>query len=219
MDAKRPVCGSRWGTAHAWARAATGVPWTSDTHFVDGYAALGCYSFALLTVRATAGDPRWTERTANPADNRAVVDFLTAAAAPGDVVLLDMTTATNGRGRQSFWINHGVSSVPTIAWVRHSPALALDEQLGRWLQPYSRIWLVMQETVENAPDSTTEQWLDQYAYRGRQQWIGSQRLVEYLTASQLAPLAAVTSPNAFSNAAVLQKAIRCGRGWTHLYAY
>lgn len=160
--------------------------------------------FALLTVRTAAGDPRWTERTANPADNRAVVDFLAAAAAPGDVVLLDMTTATDQQGRQSFWINHGVSGVPTIAWVRHSPALALDEQLGRWLQPYSRIWLVMQETVENAPDSTTEQWLDKYAYRGRQQWIGSQRAVEYLAASQQASLAAATTPIAFDNGAVLE---------------
>lgn len=160
--------------------------------------------FALLTVGAAAGDPRWTERTANPADNRAVVDFLAAAVAPSDVVLLDMTAATDQQGRQGFWMNHGVSGVPYIAWVRNSPALALDEQLGRWLQPYSRIWLVLQETVENAPDSTTEQWLDQHAYRGRQQWIGSQRLVDYLATSQLAPLSAVTAPITFDNSAVLE---------------
>lgn len=160
--------------------------------------------FALLTVRAAAGDPRWAERTANPADNRAVVDFLAAAAAPGDVVLLDMTAATDQQGRQGFWMNNGVSGVPYLAWTRNSPALALDEQLGRWLQPYSRLWIVMQETVENAPDSTTEQWLDQHAYRGRQQWLGSQRIVEYLTTSHLAPLVTVTTPIAFDNGAVLE---------------
>lgn len=161
--------------------------------------------FALLTVRTAADDPRWAERTANPADNQAVVDFLQAETQRGDVVLLDMTAATDQQGRQGFWMNHGVSGVPYIAWVRNSPALAPDEQLGRWLQPYSRIWLVMQETVENAPDSTTEQWLDQHAYRGRQQWIGSQRVVEYLAASQLAPLVAVTAPTAFDNGAVLER--------------
>lgn len=160
--------------------------------------------FAFVTVYIAQADPRWAERTADPADNRAVVDYLAQQAQPGDVVLLDMTATTDQQGRQGFWMNDGGSNLPYIAWVRNNAVLSLDKQLAVWLRPYRRIWLVMQETVENAPDSTTEQWLDQQAYRGRQQWLGSQRVVEYLAATVHEPLAALSTPVAFGDVAVLE---------------
>lgn len=180
-------------------------------------AGVGCaLLLAGITVRAAATDPRLGERTAIPVDNQAVVNYITAERQPGDVVLLDMTTATDQQGRQRFWMNNGGSQVPYIAWVRNSAALALDEQLAGWLQPYSRIWLVMQETVENAPDSTTEQWLDQHAYRGRQQWLGSQRVVEYLAAVTRDPLAVLATPVAFGEATVLESYhLQLGRASTY----
>ena len=197
-----------WGLCRVYREQATTWLWV---------AGVGCaLLLAGVTVRAAATDPRLAERTANPADNQAVVNYITAERQPGDVVLLDMTAATDQQGRQRFWMNNGGSQVPYIAWVRNSAALSLDEQLAGWLQPYSRIWLVMQETVENAPDSTTEQWLDQHAYRGRQQWLGSQRLVEYLAAATHEPLAVLSTPVAFGEATVLKSyQLQHGRASTY----
>lgn len=168
-------------------------------------ASMGCaLLLAFVTVRAATADQRLAERTANPADNQAVIDYIATEHKPNDVVLLDMTAATDQQGRQRFWMNNSGSDVPYIAWVRNSAALSLDDQLAHWLQPYSRIWLVMQETMESAPDSTTEQWLDQYAYRGRQQWLGSQRAVEYLAPMDSTPLVTGATPITFGRAAILE---------------
>ncbi len=159
--------------------------------------------FALLTVYLAADDPRWQESSANPVDNQAVLAYLRMNKAVGDVAVLDLTTATDQQGRQRFWMNQGASEVPYIAWVRNSGALSLDEQLVRWLTPYQRVWLIMQETVEDDPNAATERWLDQQSYRGRQLWIGSQRIVEYMTATQTPPFPSATTPLAFGEAAVL----------------
>ncbi|MCE7987221.1 MAG: hypothetical protein DYG89_39120 [Caldilinea sp. CFX5] len=159
--------------------------------------------FALLTVYLAAADPRWQESSANPTANQAVLDYLRMSKAVGDVVVLDMTTATDQQGRQRFWMNRGAGALPYIAWARNSGVLSLDEQLARWLIPYKRIWLVMQETVEDDPNATTERWLDQHGYRGRQLWLGSQRIVEYIAATQRPPLPSATTPSAFGDAAVL----------------
>lgn len=159
--------------------------------------------FALLTVYLAADDPRWQESSANPVDNQAVLAYLRMNKAVGDVAVLDLTTATDQQGRQRFWMNQGASELPYIAWVRNSGALSLDEQLVRWLTPYQRVWLIMQETVEDDPNAATERWLDQQSYRGRQLWIGSQRIVEYMTATQTPPFPSATTPLAFGEAAVL----------------
>lgn len=180
-------------------------------------ASMGCaLLLAIVIVRTAATDQRLAERTANPADNQAVIDYITVEHQPGDVVLLDMTAATDQQGRQRFWMNNSGSDVPYIAWVRNSTALSLDDQLAHWLEPYSRIWLVMQETVENTPDSTTEQWLDQHAYRGHQQWLGSQRVVEYLGAADHKPLITQSTPVAFGNVTVLENyQLQLGRASTY----
>lgn len=159
--------------------------------------------FALLTVYLAADDYRWQESSANPVDNQAVLDYLLTVKARGDVLLLDMTDATDQQGRQRFWMNQGGAELPYLAWVRNSAALSLDEQLARWLTPYQRIWLVMQETMEDDPNAATERWLDHQAYRGRQLWLGSQRIVEYMAAAGTPPLQAATMPMSFGDAAVL----------------
>ena len=61
----------------------------------------------------------------------------------------------------------------------------------KWLQPYGRAWLVLEGTAPGAAESTTETWLDGYGYRGNDEWVGTQRAVEYIVAPQVAD-AAVT---------------------------
>ena len=160
--------------------------------------------FALLTVRLAVADPRWQERTANPIDSRAVVDYLRGQVGAGDVVVLDMSATTDHYGWQASWMNRGVRSVPYLTWVRDSDVLSPTAQLATWLAPYARVWLIMQDTPENAPTATTEQWLDQSAYRGRQQWIGSQRLVEYIMPPTSTPRLVENSRVEFDGAATLE---------------
>lgn len=192
------------GSRRALRQQAERTWWVAGVRF-----ALLC---ALVTVYLAAADPRWQERSANPADNQAVLEYLRMNKAAGDVVVLDMTPATDQQGRQRFWMNRGGVELPYIAWARTSAALSLDEQLARWLTPYHRIWLIMQETVEDDPNASTERWLDQHGYRGRQLWLGSQRIVEYMAATQTPPRQAATTPVAFEDAAVLTGyALRLGQ--------
>jgi len=138
-------------------------------------------AFALGLVVAAQADPRWHERSADPRDNLAVVEFLAQNGNPADLVLLDLLPENDLAGRTSFWMNWARRPAHTIGWLRKpvmSPAAV--QQLAGWIKPYSRVWLALQATDENVPGSTTEHWLDQRAYRGRQTWIGSQRVVEYL---------------------------------------
>ncbi len=184
-----------WGIWRAMQARATGGWWWIGLSFA--------LLFALITVRLAAADPRWNERTANPVDSRAVVAYLQSQTSAGDVVLLDMSAATDHYGWQASWMNRGVRAVPYLTWVRDSEALSHAAQLARWLAPYARVWLIMQDTPENAPAATTEQWLDRYAYGGRQQWIGSQRIVEYMMSPTSAPLLVKNIAVEFGDAATL----------------
>ncbi len=168
--------------------------------------------FTLVTVQLAAIDPRWHERTADPADSRAVVTYLRPQVQAGDVVLLDMSTATDQYGWQASWMNRGVRAVPYLTWVRDSEHRAQPAQREDWIAPYARVWLVMQAVAENAPEATTERWLDQYAYRGRQQWIGSQRIVEYVLPPTSEPLLIETVSVEFDEAVTLENyAVYLGR--------
>jgi hypothetical protein len=190
------LCTLAWGVRRSLQAKPTSAWWVVSVSMA--------LIFAAIMVSTAAVDPRWQERTANPVDNRAVVDYLQTQVAPGDLALLDMSATTDHQGRQGFWMNHGVRGMPYLAWVRNSNVLALDEQLATWLAPHGRIWLVMQETVENAPDATTERWLDDHAYRGRQRWIGGQRLVEYMQTTANTPLITQDAPLRFGDVAVLE---------------
>ena len=50
---------------------------------------------------------------------------------------------------------------------------------------------MLEGTAPGAAESTTETWLDGYGYRGNDEWVGTQRMVEYIVAPQPAD-AAVT---------------------------
>lgn len=133
---------------------------------------------ALLTAWAAAPDPRWNERTAEPDDTRAALAFVEADARPGDVVILETPRFADAHGRQAFWMNESSAPLPTIGWSR-KPAGDSHERLRAWLAEYDRAWLSLLLTDEGDPASTTEQMLDGWAYQGRRQWAGDQRLVEY----------------------------------------
>ena len=56
---------------------------------------------------------------------------------------------------------------------------------------FRRAWLNVQNTAENDPSSTTEQWLAEQGFVGEQRWYGSQRLVEVLLPDPSAPTTAI----------------------------
>jgi hypothetical protein len=78
----------------------------------------------------------------------------------------------------------GINALPAppaaIGWRRRDDMSEADgAMLARWLESHARAWLFMEYTGEN-DGTATERWLDVHAYRGRQEWFGTQRLVEYL---------------------------------------
>jgi hypothetical protein len=76
----------------------------------------------------------------------------------------------------------------------------IDKQrLGTWLRPHTRFWLSVEGTQEHAPESTTEQWLNAWAYPGRKEWIGDQRIVEYVNPQHATPLKATQGPFLFGS--------------------
>ena len=132
------------------------------------------------------------KRTADPAENRAVLDFVAAKASPADLVLLDIIPYYDMVGRTWLWLNGAPARPPFVGWLRREQMLpAHIERLENWLQPYGRVWLSLEGTAPGAAESTTEAWLDGYAYRGNDEWVGTQRVVEYIVAPQPAD-AAVT---------------------------
>jgi hypothetical protein len=141
---------------------------------------------------AAADDPRWEEASADPAENRAVLDFMAAKASPADLVLLDIIPYYDMVGRTWLWLNRAPARPPFVGWLRREQMQpANSERLTKWLQPFGRAWLVLEGTAPGAAESTTEAWLDGYAYRGNDEWVGTQRVVEYIVAPQVAD-AAVT---------------------------
>jgi hypothetical protein len=136
---------------------------------------------AAALVTAAQNDERWHESTAQPADNRALLDFIHAHAAADDLVLLDLIPHFDIDDRTWFWTNAARLRPAYIGWLRKPEmTTAEQERLSRWLRPYDRIWLALEGTAENAPESTTEHWLDSWGYPGRRQWLGEQRIVEYI---------------------------------------
>jgi len=152
--------------------------------------AVGVLTAGLLWV--AAADPRWEEASSDPAENRAVLDFVAAKASPADLVLLDIIPYYDMVGRTWLWLNRAPARPPFVGWLRRAQMQPADsERLESWLQPYGRVWLSLEGTAPGAAESTTEAWLDGYAYRGNDQWVGTQRVVEYIIAPQ-PPDAAVT---------------------------
>jgi hypothetical protein len=143
---------------------------------------LGIVLIALPTtmIMRSGQDPRWEDRSANLADNQQVASTLNAVAR-GDMVIFDLE---EGRAIQSrAWWRANTMPAPAlfVGWLRKEVLSAEDDAfLQRTVQKRLRTWLVLQETVEGDPASTTERWLDANAYRGRSEWTGAQRIVEYV---------------------------------------
>ena len=152
-----------------------------------------------------AHDPRWEEASADPAENRSLLTFIKANASASDLVLLDLIPYYDITGRTWLWMNRTAVSPQYIGWLRRERMQPADEErLQRWLQPYGRTWLSLEGTAPGAAESTTEAWLDRHAYRGREEWIGTQRVVEYLRAPETGGETIVPAEAHFGDGPVLQ---------------
>jgi hypothetical protein len=170
--------------------------------------AVGCLVAAgALTVGllwAAANDPRWQEASADPAENRAVLDFIAAKANPADLVLLDIIPYYDMIGRTWLWLNRAPARPQLVGWLRREQMQPADsERLTEWLQPYGRVWLSLEGTAPGAAESTTETWLNGYAYRGNDEWVGTQRVVEYVIAPPPADAAVIPAAIQFAGGPTL----------------
>ena len=169
---------------------------------VAGLVAVGALAFGLLAT--AANDPRWEEASADPAENRAVLDFMAAKTNPADLVLLDIIPYYDMIGRTWVWLNRAPARPPFVGWLRREQMQpANSERLTEWLRPYGRVWLSLEGTAPGAAESTTETWLDSYAYRGNDVWVGTQRVVEYVIAPPLADAAVIPAEIQFAGGPTL----------------
>ncbi|MBX2999105.1 MAG: hypothetical protein KF893_11395 [Caldilineaceae bacterium] len=142
-------------------------------------AAISLIFFMGMLPIAAQGDPRWHERGAEPEDNQQLWAYLTETAQRDDIAVVDMLLYYDMLGRTAAWMNAGPPQLPYIGWVR-TPVGEDPLPLTDWLDDYNRVWLSLAMTPPGSLESTTERWLDGWAFRGRQIWFGTQRLVEYL---------------------------------------
>jgi hypothetical protein len=190
---------SGWPAWLAVAAAGAGMAclwlvWRRGARWLWGAAGAGALLAATLLLGAQ-GDPRWEEYSALPGENEQVAAALRARAAPEDVIVLDLLTGYDVDGR-AWWRANALPAPPAaIGWLRQDDIAPEDgAALAGWLEAHTRAWLVMQDTGED-DNTATERWFDAHAYRGGQQWIGTQRIVEYLlpmagaVAAQGGPLA------------------------------
>jgi hypothetical protein len=169
---------------------------------VVGLVAVGALAFGLLAT--AANDPRWEEASADPAENRAVLDFIAAKANPADLVLLDIIPYYDMIGRTWLWLNRAPARPQFVGWLRREQMQpAHIERLTKWLQPYARVWLSLEGTAPGAAESTTETWLDAHAYRGNDEWVGTQRVVEYVIAPPSADAAVIPAEVQFAEGPTL----------------
>jgi hypothetical protein len=165
--------------------------------------AAGALAAGLLWV--AADDPRWEEASADPAENRAVLDFMAAKASPADLVLLDIIPYYDMVGRTWLWLNRAPARPPFVGWLRREQMQPANiARLEKWLQPYGRVWLSVEGTEPGAAESTTEAWLDGYGYRGNHEWLGTQRVVEYILAPRPAGAAVIPAHIEFAGGPTLK---------------
>jgi hypothetical protein len=153
-----------------------------------------CLVCALLTFSLGAlarNDPRWRDASTEASENAELAGLIDEQASAHDLVLFDQIRYFDIDSRAWWWMNRAKLQPAYIAWLRREQMREEDiARLQRWLRPYDRLWLLLVGTPEDDPASLTERTLDALAGRGRQTWIGTQRLVEYLLLpDQPAPLA------------------------------
>ncbi|MFN8441715.1 MAG: hypothetical protein U0175_13130 [Caldilineaceae bacterium] len=184
-------------------------PWLAGTLLLLGGGALwlgwyvwrrGTYQLALTTLPVMAlcvalglgwlarSDPRWHETNVDPNENAEVLRYVVDNATPQDLVLLDQISYFELDRRAWGWMNRAPLRPAYIGWLRRSELSTADQQqLTSLVQPHPRLWLLLSGTPEDDPASTTESALDRWAGRGRQSWIGTQRIVEYYQLATNAP--------------------------------
>jgi hypothetical protein len=165
-------------------------------------AALALLALLLILPLAAHDDPRWHEKNAEAEDNRQLWRYLDAQAQRGDVAVVDMLLYYDLVGRTAGWMNATPPTLAYIGWLRTPPGQE-PAPLARWLPAYQRVWLSLAMTPPGSPESTTESWLDRWAYRGEEVWFGTQRLVSYLLPSDQR-LAQAEAPLRFGDRLTLQ---------------
>ncbi len=136
---------------------------------------------AVSVVVASREDLRWQEGTEDIMVNREVRAYIDTVASDSDMVVLDLQSGYDRPGRIWEWLNEASFMPDYMGYMRKDALTESDIQhLQNWLTPYPRIWLTLQATPYGAPESTTENWLRTWAYEGQNQWLDSQRVVEYL---------------------------------------
>jgi len=138
----------------------------------------------VVLASATGDDPRWRDESANLEDNTALVAWLEEATDASDLLIFDLERERPVQSRAWWRQNTLPAGNPFVGWLRRTPdevetdanAFAL---LDRQVAEHSRAWLVLQETPELDPASTTETHLNMLYFRGGDVWLGAQRVVPY----------------------------------------
>ena len=169
---------------------------------------------ALLTAGVAAGlllasgdDPRRAETLRTPVavekytTTQQLLRYLNDATDPDDLIIVDLEPRDDLSARMWGWMN-AAPRYRYIGWLRREPALdeASRARLARWLADYDTAWLVLHNTIPDFANSTTERWLNRWAFQQGDHWVGNQRAVRYLLPVDDEPLAALDAPTAFGDA-------------------
>jgi hypothetical protein len=147
---------------------------------------------SLLPLLALPLVAWWTLRGSYAGDysahekmNRQVITHLAGVTRPRDVLILDFRPFAPLFETTTFFLNHYHSSTPYYAWVRTGdPRGGTVERRQQTLQAiserYERAWLLLPSTLQGDPDSPTEKWFAEHAFKFRHDWFDvSTRLALY----------------------------------------
>ncbi len=175
-------------------------------------------AIAAGVALASSADPRRAEVVGSELaldkaeTTQALLDYLETAVSPNDLVIVDLEPLDDLSARMWAWMN-AAPRYSYVGWLRREPTLdeASQAKLERWLSEYDAAWLVLHNTIPDFANSTTERWLNRWAFWSAQQWVGNQRAVRYLLPVDGPPLSMLDDPTAFGEAVVLLHA-RTWRG-------
>lgn len=143
--------------------------------------ALAALAVGPVLAASTGDDPRWQDASANPADSAALVDFLRERSSPDDLIVFDLEAGRNPQSRAWWRQNSLAAGASVVGRLRkESPGAEDEDFLLRAATGRRLVWLVLQETPELEPFSTTERMLDRLGWRSSGEWLGAQRVVRYL---------------------------------------
>ena len=110
---------------------------------------------------------------------------LQQTAGADDVMLVDLLPYSDHYGRTVTLLDCYKADPAYWGWAREEPVSEERRVLLASLnQDYQGLWLLLDTTPEGDPASTTEQWLDEHAFRVESQWLSpAMRLVSYRLSS------------------------------------